>query len=64
MAQRNEKEQKKEFILHDDNVEVAVLGTLVWSCGTGNFDAFFEARLTRDLFYDQQNATLFDVIHG
>lgn len=29
MAQRNEKEQKKEFILHDDNVEVAVLGTLV-----------------------------------
>ena len=62
MAQRNEKAQKKEFILHDDNVEVAVLGTLVWSCGTGNFDAFFEARLTRDLFYDQQNATLFDVI--
>lgn len=62
MVRRTEIEQKREFLLHDSDVEEAVLGTLVWSCGEGNFDAFFEAHLTRELFYDRQNAILFDVI--
>lgn len=56
------KENKQEFILHNLEVEITVLGTLVWSCREGNFDRFFDARLTRDLFYDQVNATIFDVI--
>lgn len=62
MAQSTDKDQKNEFILHDENIEVAVLGTLVWSCRYGDFDSFFDARLTRDLFYDHQNATIYDVI--
>lgn len=51
-----------EFLLHDPNVEARVLGSLVWSCKEGNFDAFFESHLTRDLFYYEQSATIFDVI--
>lgn len=33
-------------VLHDEGVEISVLGSLVWSCKEGNFDAFFESRLT------------------
>lgn len=55
-------EQKQEFILHNEQAEIAVLGTLVWSCKEGNFDKFFEAKLTKDLFYTPVNATLFEVI--
>lgn len=55
-------EENNKFILHDENVEIAVLGTLVWSCKEGNFDAFYEARLERELFYSPANATIFDVI--
>lgn len=51
-----------EFLLHDPNVEARVLGSLVWSCKEGNFDAFFDSHLTRDLFYYEQSATIFDVI--
>lgn len=51
-----------EFLLHDPNVEARVLGSLIWSCKEGNFDAFFESHLTRDLFYHEQSATIFDVI--
>ncbi len=50
------------FILHDEGVEISVLGSLVWSCKEGNFDAFFESRLTKDLFYSPQNATIFEVV--
>lgn len=55
-------EQKQEFILHNEQAEIAVLGTLVWSCKEGNFDKFFEAKLTKDLFFTPVNATLFEVI--
>ena len=51
-----------EFLLHDPNVEAKVLGSLVWSCKEGNFDVFFESRLTRDLFYYEQSATIFEII--
>lgn len=51
-----------KFVLHDEGVEISVLGSLVWSCKEGNFDAFFESRLTKDLFYSPQNATIFEVV--
>lgn len=56
------KEQEQEFILHNEQAEIAVLGTVVWSCKEGNFDRFFEAELTKDLFYSPANITLFEVI--
>ena len=55
-------DEQKEFLLHDPKIEARVLGSLVWSCKEGNFDAFFESRLTRDLFYYEQSATIFEVI--
>lgn len=56
------KEREQEFILHNEEIEITVLGTLVWSCRDGNFDTFFEARLTKDLFYYKTNATIFEII--
>ena len=37
--------------LHSDELEVAVNSTLMRSCKEGNFDAFFEAQLTKDLYF-------------
>ena len=54
--------EKTIFSLHSDELEIAVNSTLVWSCKEGNFDAFFEARLTKDLYYTRENALIFSVI--
>lgn len=56
------KVENKTFVLHDPQIEAAVLGSLVWSCKEGNFDAFFEARLTRELFYYEQSVNIFNII--
>ena len=55
-------ESKTEFLLHDGDVEISVLGSLIWACREGNFDTFFEARLTPDLFYFEVNRKIFEVI--
>lgn len=54
--------EKKEFLLHSDELEITVNSTLMWSCKEGNFDAFFEARLTKDLFFTRENAIIFGVM--
>lgn len=56
------KVENKTFVLHDEEIEIHVLGTLVWSCGDGNFDTFFEAKLTKELFFYPQNATIFEIV--
>ena len=53
---------KTEFILHDENLESKVLGSLVWSCKEGNFDAFFESRLSEDLFWSSFSVAIFKAI--
>lgn len=53
---------KTEFILHDENLESKVLGSLVWSCKEGNFDAFFESRLSEDLFWSSYSVAIFKAI--
>ncbi len=60
MIEMNNK--KNQTILHEENIEIAVLGTLVWSCKNGNVDVFHEAGLTMDLFYTPKNAIIFGVI--
>ena len=52
---------KTEFILHDENLESKVLGSLVWSCKEGNFDAFFESRLSEDLFWSSYSVAIFNI---
>ena len=54
--------ENTEFLLHNEQLEVTVIGSLVWSCSEGNFDAFYDARLSPDLFYYDVNKTIFGVI--
>lgn len=51
-----------ELQLHDEILESKVLGSLVWSCKDGNFDAFFESRLSEDLFWSSYNVAIFKAI--
>ena len=54
--------ENTEFLLHNEQLEVTVIGSLVWSCSEGNFDTFYDARLSPDLFYYDVNKTIFGVI--
>ncbi len=49
-------------ILHNERIEIAVLGTLVWACQNGKTNILHDEGLTKELFYTPQNATIFGVI--
>lgn len=53
---------ENNFQLHSDELEITVNSTLMRSCKEGNFDAFFEARLTKDLFFTRENAIIFSTM--
>jgi replicative DNA helicase len=50
------------ILLHNDNLEITVLGSLVALSQEGNFDDFFKANLSIDLFYTPANAIIFGII--
>ena len=54
--------ENNKFLLHDDQLEVTVLASLVWLCREGNFDAFFNSQLSKEHFYNSVNATIFETI--
>lgn len=54
--------EKQEFLLHNEELEIYVLGSLLWSCTEGNFNSYYDARLTPDLFYYKKNETIFRII--
>ena len=51
-----------QTVLHSEDIEIAVLGTLVWACQNGKAYIFHDEGLTKDLFYTPQNATIFGII--
>ena len=53
---------KNTNILHNEDIEISVLGTVVWLCNNEKVDVFHDAGLTTDLFYTPKNAILFGVI--
>ena len=53
---------ENNFQLHSDELEITVNSTLMRSCKEGNFDAFFDARLTKDLYFTRENAIIFSVM--
>ena len=50
------------ILLHNDDLEIKVLGSLVSLSQGGNFDDFFKANLSKDLFYTPTNAIIFGII--
>lgn len=53
---------ENNFQLHSDELEVTVNSTLMRSCKEGNFDTFFEAQLTKDLYFTRENAIIFSIM--
>lgn len=54
--------EEKVFLLHDEELEKKVLGSLVWLCREGNFDAFLDANVSVDLFCSPVNIAIFKAI--
>ena len=52
------------FLLHDEQLECTVLGSLLFACREGNFDYYHKAHLTVELFDHPVNATIFCVIEN
>lgn len=59
--------EEKVFLLHDEELENKVLGSLVLLCREGHFDTFLNARLSESLFYSRPNKAIFkavaDLVH-
>ena len=55
-------DNEKIILLHNDDLEITVLGSLVFLSQFGNFDDFFKANLSKDLFYTPVNAIIFSII--
>lgn len=53
---------ENNFQLYNNELEITVNSTLMWSCKEGDFDAFLEARLTKDLFFIRENAIIFGIM--
>lgn len=53
---------EEDILLHNDDLEIKVLGSLVSLSQGGNFDDFFKANLSIDLFYTPTNAIIFGII--
>ena len=51
--------EEKVFLLHDEELENKVLGSLVLLCREGHFDTFLNARLSESLFYSRPNKAIF-----
>ena len=53
---------EEDILLHNDDLEIKVLGSLVSLSQGGNFDDFFKANLSKDLFYTPTNAIIFGIV--
>ena len=57
------KNNDNQFLLFNQEAEIVVLSTAIWLCRDGNFDSFTDSMLSKELFHDPKNITIFEVVN-